>query len=1120
MSEPRFRFGTAPCAVLALAGGLLAQGKFVNYEDPQVKPVAIAACGTHDYVLVCNTPDNSVEIYKAEWSLQAPIARVGVGLSPVTVKWDPSTNCFFTCNYLGDSVTRVSLEVVPASGSAPETVRAWLEQTEYVGDEPSDIAFDPSAGTAVVTLHASGSVIRINKGDLSAVTGVEPIGAFIPAGFTNSTAPFVPFVGPLPFWFLKQARRVEILRDTRGYVLNTMGGEQGGRSPYDFGMAAIVPVSSGGLAIHPVGTIGSTVLGCAVNATQDKMFIVSQIAQNLDRNGVDEVNDEPTGFVQTWLKVVDLPTNGSAPTVRSDPTGVAGTTLPSIDLNRNYGTPSPVTPMPAGDRLAQVTDVVLVPNPTPGQPELVVLAGFGSECIAILTPSTANANGYTRQFVPIGKQSTGSYSAAGPRGLAFSARSSQPGSGTTGLVFVMNRLDNSVAVVNPYAPATTTVVGRPLANDPTPDIIRIGRKFLYTATATSGLEQENMVSCSSCHVDARTDGLRWRLGDLHDGVVIADRLVDGIDMSDGVIPRNANSEPIFPKDKPETVTQTLQGLVNSHLEPDSMQWLTTNAPYHWRGDKESFTDFNEAFVNLQRMSSPFSTNPPLGISPSDMEDYASFINTIHHPPNPQQAWDRVYHGSIGDPNLLDDSPAHNGTASGTQWGMKLFHVAGVDAFLEGRSCVNCHSLPEGSSNTLTIVSLVAGGLSSTTTGGTGIPPTSTNPAPDVWHPFETAALRNVAPRELLVPDGYSISGAWPVWPINGSSGLHHGGVSSVPGVASFTVNDNVHGTFGPLAPFNPSQATALTAFLRQLDTGTAPMIGVAWTMFPGSSWIGTPLADAVLQAEEANVGIAVYLRSQGSEYGFWYDVHQSAFVEEGGGSVLDPDALLDMVQEEQDRLIVQVTPTGTERRVASLDGLGSALSGSAPSRLSLLPMLPNTAFVGITALTGNLDPTPGSILQFAWNPVPLGKPEPLSMRIQRAFHSALNGSFGVSSTLCHEPPRRLQVSGDNIRNGAKLGLEATTAPGVIVWFDLAATSRDSGGHPIWETAEEIDGMQTYALLCGGRTAAGVLTMLNGDLTGATSLNPAANNLYRVHVENDDSTMGTSSWAPLTIVDAR
>jgi hypothetical protein len=1085
------RIALRSAVVSTLLAGLAAQGKFVNYEDPQVKPIAVATYGGVEYVLACNTPDNSVEVYRAEWNLQAPIARVPVGLSPVTVKWNATTSEFFTCNFLGDSVTRERLE--PDTSTTPATVRPVLEQTEWVGDEPSDIVFDPAGSTGVVTLHASGSVKRIVLGTLAPVTGVLPLGTFAPGHITPTAAPLnfygAPHVPPttttLPVWAVKQARRIEVVSRVDGphfYVLNTMGGELSSRSPYDLGLFAID--GSGGF--HAVSGIGSTNLGFAVNAAGNRMFVVSQIAKNDGRMGVAAVANEPTGFVQTWLKVIDLPASGGPPTVVAEQTTGTGTKplFRSIDLNRNYAVTGP-TPVSVANRVAQATDVIVLPDPVAPTtaPEYVVLAGFGSEKVVILKPDAADPSGYTRTFAAISPVS--SYPAAGPRGLAFSATSSQPGSTYPGLVFVLNRLDNSLAVVNPW---TAAVTRRALGYDPTPANIRAGRKLLYTATATSGNVQEAMVSCSSCHVDARTDGLRWRLGDGHTGHVIPPHLIDGFDAS-----ALGTDPPEFPADKPEMVTQTLQGLVNYHLEPDVMQFMATNAPYHWRGDKVSVDEFNEAFVNLQDMTAISGTGPSAkGVSDTDMSTFVSFVNTIHHPPNPEQRLTRDHSGTQG--NATDIV-----TGSGGLLGRKVYHIG--MALLE-RSCVNCHSLPEGSSNTMTIL------------GNVSTPFSSSGASPFTQHPFETAALRNVRSREMLVPIGYQATATTGtvLWPINGTSGLLHGGANSLglTALASLTLNDNATHNFA----FNTTQKEALTEFVRQLDTGTAPLVGFAWTQLSGSS-PNDPAFDLALgQVHEANVGVAAYQRVSGVARGFWYDATTGLFQEESGSAVWSRDDLVSQLVGSDDVLIVQVTPAGSERRVAALDGVGAVLDPLAvPNQIEVLPMVPDTAFVGVHVFTDRIDPTT----------IVFPTPVPQSMLVQHALADAVvnSGSFGVPA-IRHEPPRRFRVAGADILNGAKLGLESRWVPGVIVWFDLTPTDRvtETSDLPIWETVEELDATQTLALLCGGYAANGVMDVLLGNLTPTLPLDPASQNVYDVHVRNESGQTGSSGWVSLEVADQR
>src|SRR5262249_51869158 len=112
-------------------------------------------------------------------------------------------------------------------------------------------------------------------------------------------------------------------------------------------------------------------------------------------------------------------------------------------------------------------------------------------------------SGYTISPVPLIPGS--GYTVVGPRGVAFNA------AGT--LLFTNGRLDNSLTAINTSNPSAFS---RVQMQDPTPSEIRAGRQFLYSTrfsrrvNATSG-ETNGFVSCASCHVDGRTDGLLWDL---------------------------------------------------------------------------------------------------------------------------------------------------------------------------------------------------------------------------------------------------------------------------------------------------------------------------------------------------------------------------------------------------------------------------------------------------------------------------------------------------------------------------------------------------------------------------------------------------------------------------------
>src|SRR5439155_11329759 len=123
------------------------------------------------------------------------------------------------------------------------------------------------------------------------------------------------------------------------------------------------------------------------------------------------------------------------------------------------------------------------------------VTAFGSDRVAKVDP-----NGVVLSRIEVGPaigSAADSRNKRGPRGLALGAR-----------LYVLNRIANSVSVIN----TSSETVERELPTgsfDPTPAVIRQGRRFLYDAK----LSGAGMVSCASCHIDAEMDLIAWDLGD-------------------------------------------------------------------------------------------------------------------------------------------------------------------------------------------------------------------------------------------------------------------------------------------------------------------------------------------------------------------------------------------------------------------------------------------------------------------------------------------------------------------------------------------------------------------------------------------------------------------------------
>ena len=1074
---------------LAVLAEVHAQGEYVHFEPGQVQPIAVATLVdgglTRDLLLVCNTPDDCVEIYDAA----APFAfvqRVPTGLTPVTVRFNAEQQALYTCNFVGDSVTKVTFATWSAGGALQ--FKALVDRTVFVGDEPADIAFDAAANRAVVTLHSRSGMAVLDASDLATITPLQL------ADVADGFAPNVDAV-------LKHPTQMQMVGGDRLYVLDRQdddGALEVGTADFD-----LLVLDATGTATTPSAMnvprfmgagLGTTPHAFAIDSSSTRMFVVGMDAQHQAASGEVAVSLIPTGFVRSFLWVVDL-TAQAAPVVRGEWDAASTESFPSINLNRDYGVAGPaLAEVSKVDALAQPAGIALIEGPA--GIEQIVLTNLSSDVVAWLVPDADTPGGYAITRVPVppfnpapgapGSRGEAGYGMTGPCGIAYHGASVDPSApGSRGLIYVTGAFDNSVAVISP---ATRQIVGRfQLRHDPTTAAIRAGRKFQFSAEFSGN----GTVSCSSCHIWSGTDGIDWDLGTANGPngpAEIHPWLIDGV----GKIGDE------YPEFKGTLVTQTLHGLVNARVDGPA-QRMFTNAPYHWRGDRDEFSDFNGAFVGLMRMTPEPGAAPGNGITDAHMAEFTAYIEEVVHEPNPEQDKFRVVRGDLGDPfDTLD--------GSGAARGLKAFHI---EASVGLRSCVHCHQHPEGSNNRITEFA----------------------PRNGVNQPLEAASLRSLFDREMLVRD----STAFPVpgerRRTTNSRGLSHDGIQE-PANPHRSINDFC-ALFVGLMPGTVAQQQALiedvTAYVRGYDTGIAPMVGMTWTLGIHAQFdtaVGTILTS---QVEEANAGLAIYLR-QGSdpqtlvETGWWQDltVGPKTFRLEGTTQTRPYADFVAFAGSTLNRVVLQTVPVGSARRYAALGRDVTPLVGTnAPANPGFPPMAPATHWVHVGALSGNWDP------DHPTHPFGAGEPNEGSLtpsasailRLGKAvLEAAANGrDFGLRG-LRHEPPRRFRVTGDNILAGAELGIGFVTPGGTVVpmWLPIFPTKHmDAVGSRIWETTVEADDLTTMGLLCGSLWTPGVMDVIRFR-PPSQPLDAAANNRFTMTVRNEDGSMSMPTWQALTV----
>jgi YVTN family beta-propeller protein len=609
---------------------------FRNYESGHVHPLALNASATRLYAV--NTPEGRLAAFDVDGAGALAFAGdVPVGLDPVSLAIRPGTSELWVVNHLSDTVSVVD-------GAALR-----LLATIAVGDEPNDVVF--ASGRAFVTLGGNLDRVKVydaaSRNELFSVpifgdtpralavnaAGTEVYATVLESG-NGSTALFEAVVdganpppSPPRSPSLGTAPAVGLIvkfNPANGRFEDEVGGNW--TTDVDFTLpdqdvfviAANAPTPS---VVRTVSRVGTILFDVAVNPANGQLWVSNTDARNQVRF---EVNLRGH-LVQTRVSRVNATTGVVTP----------------VDVNPhiNYG----VTPGSAGEiaqSLAQPGQGVFNAAGT-----RFYLAAFGSGKVGVL-----DGNAAVLARVAVG---------GGPSGVALNEPASR--------LYVMNRFDNTVSTVNTGTNAQVAVAGvaGPAAFDPSPDVIKRGRKFLYDATLTSG---HGDTACATCHIFGNFDNLAWDLGDPQ-GAFVPYSSAPWVNFAP-IGPSTSGFDPM----KGPMTTQTLRGL-------DGLE------PFHWRGDRQNFQAFNGAFVGLMGRGTPLST--------ADMDAYTDFIMTVNFPPNPFRTLDDSLPASLTVPSQTGGGATAAGNPSN---GQNLFMNVNVDggAF----TCNTCHAVPTGTTNNL------------------------------------------------------------------------------------------------------------------------------------------------------------------------------------------------------------------------------------------------------------------------------------------------------------------------------------------------------------------------------------------------------------------------------------
>jgi hypothetical protein len=697
----------AASLALAIAAAARAQApSFLEFESGPVRPIALTPDGTR--LLVCNIPDNRLEIFAVYANRLTHLASVPVGMEPVAVAARNDSEAWVV-NHLSDSVSVVDLASTPPR----------VKRTLLVGDEPRDIVFAGTGGNrAFITTAHRGQ----QRSDVSLV-GVTP-GAGNPLLTSASVSRADVWVwdatnlgsafGGLPIRilsFFADTPRALATDGTTVYVAGFLSGNQttaiNEKAVCD-GFTAAAPCTTPGGATAPGGLPGPSTNAAGAAAPETGLIVKfdpptgrwldvlgrdwdAVVPFTLSDHDVFAVNADtfatvapaPFDHVGTALfNMVLNPTSGklyvsnteSPNLTRFEGPGVfGGSTVqghvsearisvidpatgsvdpqhlnPHIDYSRLF---TGANPPPANQKdfsLATPLQMVVSSGGT------VYVAAYGSAKIGVFGTSTLEDPAFETNYQPATASANYIATGGGPAGLALD----EP----RGRLYVYTRFDDSVAVVDTATHATLSTY--PLYS-PEPASITQGRPFLYDAVLTSG---NGEASCSSCHVFGDFDALGWDLGNPDEVVTTNPQPHQG----------NGAITTLHPMKGP-MLTQTLRGLATHgalHSRGDRATGFfgTDSCPANPNGspcDEDlSFRNFIVAFPGLVGRDGM--------ISASDMQTFSNYALQIRMPPNPVRNLDNT---------LATGSP---------QSGFNLWDDQGVQADITNtvstRQCNDCHTI--------------------------------------------------------------------------------------------------------------------------------------------------------------------------------------------------------------------------------------------------------------------------------------------------------------------------------------------------------------------------------------------------------------------------------------------
>ncbi|MCH8047801.1 MAG: ankyrin repeat domain-containing protein [Planctomycetes bacterium] len=602
-----------------------------SFMSPHASPIAIN--GGH--VFVVNTPSDTVDVIDAK--TRKIVARVNVGIDPVSIAVRPDGKEIWVSNHISDSVSVI--DNVPKSPTYLQviaTIQQFDPKTKATRfDEPVGIAF---AGNdkAYVALSSENQIAVIDVATRK-VTKRLTITA--------------------------QDPRAIVVRGDRLYVIpfesNNKTQLSGGAKDKIDGDLVTFDAWQHSIRVNNVLSLGHVVDIVKHPKVPDRDLYVFDTKTDTLVETVDTLG--------TLLYGLTVDSNGrvfvAQTDARNDVNGRAGTKKHGLAELENRAFLNQITSVGFQGGSAEkpkFIDLEPLPpkHPAKGQALATPFAIQISDDDSTLVVSAAGSDKLftvdAASGAVLGRVAVG----AVPRGIALeNARD-----GKASRAWVFNAVANSVSVVDLSDPASPQVVGFIRLDDPTHRQVKLGRTWFNDAdTSTTGT-----FSCASCHPDGHTDQLLW---------VIKTPIVTG---GNQIMPRS---------------TMPIRGLRDTapfHWDgiPGDPYGGNNSANIHGSSPPNSSIDdpasstrhvIDGGLATTMSMAGDKTVNDEGkagALSAAERDDMATFLLSVPYPPAQRRAYT----------NVLSEE---------AEQGFKLFHIDGdLDPSKRRPNvCGNCHRMP-------------------------------------------------------------------------------------------------------------------------------------------------------------------------------------------------------------------------------------------------------------------------------------------------------------------------------------------------------------------------------------------------------------------------------------------